>query len=91
MWSWRQLFPGDDATPHVSAGGGPTVMCDLSIWAFHLYDDTAAVIGLHVAAATLTEEKDVRAIRELFDQLAAVAVWGDEARAVIERVRASLM
>jgi transcriptional regulator with XRE-family HTH domain len=59
--------------------------------AFHLYDDTAAVIGLHVATATLTEEKDVRAIRELFDQLVAVAVWGDDARAVIEQVRASLM
>jgi transcriptional regulator with XRE-family HTH domain len=59
--------------------------------AFHLYDDTAAVIGLHIATATLTEEKDVRAIRELFDQLAAVAVWGDDARAVIEQVRASLM
>ena len=29
--------------------------------AFHLYDDTAAVVGLHVAAATLIEEKDVRA------------------------------
>jgi transcriptional regulator with XRE-family HTH domain len=59
--------------------------------AFHLYDDTAAVIGLHIATATLTEEKDVRAIRELFDQLAAVAVWGDDARAVIEQVHASLM
>jgi transcriptional regulator with XRE-family HTH domain len=59
--------------------------------AFHLYDDSAAVVGLHVAAATLTEDKDVRAIRELFDQLAAVAVWGDDARAVIERVRASLV
>jgi hypothetical protein len=48
-------------------------------------------VGLHVATATLTEERDVRAIRELFDQLAAVAVWGDDARAVIERVHASLM
>lgn len=59
--------------------------------AFHLYDDTAAVVGLHVATATLTEERDVRAIRELFDRLAAVAVWGAEARAVIERVHTSLM
>lgn len=59
--------------------------------AFHVYDDTAAVVGLHVAAATLTDDKDVGAFRELFDQLAAVAVWGDDARAVIEQVRASAM
>jgi transcriptional regulator with XRE-family HTH domain len=79
--------------PHVRLGVIPEQqpVDAITTNAFHLYDDTAAVVGLHVATATLTEERDVRAIRELFDQLAAVAVWGDDARAVIEQVRASLM
>jgi transcriptional regulator with XRE-family HTH domain len=58
--------------------------------AFHIYDDTAVVVGLEVAAATLTDAADVRHFRQLFDRLASVAVWDDEARAVIARVRASV-
>jgi hypothetical protein len=58
--------------------------------AFHIYDDAAVVVGLEVAAATLTDAADVRHFRQLFDRLSAVAVWGDEARAVIDRVRRSV-
>lgn len=56
--------------------------------AFHLYDDTAVVVGLEVAAATLTDRADVQHFRGLFDRLAAVAVWGDEAQAVLAGVAA---
>jgi hypothetical protein len=57
--------------------------------AFHLYDDTAVAVGLEVAAATLTDSSDVQHFRRLFDRLSAVAVWADEARAVIDRIRES--
>jgi transcriptional regulator with XRE-family HTH domain len=57
--------------------------------AFHLYDDTAVVVGLEVAAATLTDPSDVQHFRRLFERLSAVAVWDDEARAVIDRIRES--
>jgi transcriptional regulator with XRE-family HTH domain len=56
--------------------------------AFHLYDDTAVVVGLEVAAATLTDRTDIQHFRTLFDRLSAVAVWGDEARAVLAEVAA---
>jgi len=56
---------------------------------FHIYDDTAVVVGLEVAAATLTDGPDVQHFRRLFDRLSAVAVWGEEARAVVNRVRMS--
>jgi hypothetical protein len=54
---------------------------------FHLYDDSAVVVGLEVAAATLTDNSDVQHFRRLFDRLSAMAVWGDEARAVVDRVQ----
>lgn len=55
---------------------------------FNLYDDTAAVVGLKVAAATLTGSADVAEFRGLFDRLADAAVFGDKARAVVTQVRA---
>jgi transcriptional regulator with XRE-family HTH domain len=55
--------------------------------AFHLYDDSAVVVGLEVAAATLTDNSDVQHFRQLFDRLSAMAVWGDEARAVVDRIQ----
>jgi transcriptional regulator with XRE-family HTH domain len=58
--------------------------------AFHLYDDTAVVVGLEVAAATLTDAADVQHFRQLFERLSAAAVWGDQARAVITRVQAAV-
>lgn len=53
---------------------------------FNLYDDTTAVVGLKVAAATLTAAGDVATFRELFDRLAATAVFGEEARAELQRI-----
>jgi transcriptional regulator with XRE-family HTH domain len=54
--------------------------------AFHVYDDTAVVVGLEVAAATLTDPSDVRHFRGLFDRLSALAVWDDQARTVLDRI-----
>lgn len=53
---------------------------------FHLYDNTAVVIGLDVASATLTDSADITHFRELFDRLADVAVFGDEARDLLSRI-----
>lgn len=55
---------------------------------FHLYDDTTAVVGLEVAAATLTDPADVAHFRELWERLWAVAVRGDEA---LELIRTQLL
>lgn len=53
---------------------------------FHIYDDSAVVVGLEVAAATLTDVADVRHFRRLFERLSAAAVWGDESRAELRRI-----
>lgn len=53
---------------------------------FHIYDDTTVVVGLQVAAATLSDPGDVEHFRGLFDRLAGLAVWGDEARAVLAEI-----
>lgn len=55
---------------------------------FHLYDSGVVVVGLEVAAATLTDSADVSHFRSLFDRLAAAAVFGDEARDVLARIGA---
>ena len=50
---------------------------------FHIYDEKAVVVGLEVAAASLTDTADIRHFRGLFDRLAAVAVWGGRARDLV--------
>ena len=55
---------------------------------FHIYDNAAVVVGLEVAAATLTDSADVHHFRRLFDRLAAAAAWGDDGREVLERIAA---
>lgn len=54
---------------------------------FHIYDDTAVVVGLEVAAATLTDARDIGHFRGLWDRLWAASVHGDEARDVLSRVK----
>jgi hypothetical protein len=53
---------------------------------FHIYDDKAVVVGLEVAAASLTEPADIRHFRGLFDRLAAVAMWGGQACDLVARI-----
>lgn len=57
--------------------------------AFHLYDDTAVVVGLEVAAATLADRSDIQHFRQLFDRLSTMAAWDEEARAVLDRIHES--
>ena len=57
---------------------------------FHIYDDTAAVVGLEVAAATLTDPADVTHFRELWERLWKAAATGADAVALIQRVAAEL-
>jgi transcriptional regulator with XRE-family HTH domain len=57
---------------------------------FHVYDDTAAVVGLEVAAATLTDPPDVAHFRELWEKLLDAALTGPDAVALIGRVAAEL-
>jgi transcriptional regulator with XRE-family HTH domain len=54
--------------------------------AFHLYEGdggSAAVVGLEVASARLTDAADVAHFAALFDRLAATAVYGDDARTIL--------
>jgi len=53
---------------------------------FHLYDNTAVVVGLDVASATLTKPADIRHFRDLFDRLVSLAVFGNEARELLRRI-----
>lgn len=50
---------------------------------FHIYDDTAVVVGLEVATATLTDARDVGHFRGLWDRLWAASVHGDDALGLI--------
>lgn len=57
--------------------------------AFHLFQGdkfVAAVVGLEVASATLTEPEDIAHFTALFERLAATAVYDDEAREVLGRI-----
>ncbi len=51
--------------------------------AFHVYDDSAVVVGLEVAAAQLADAEDIAHFRELWERLWKAAVVGDEAVALI--------
>lgn len=53
---------------------------------FNIYDDAATVVGLEVAAARMKDADDVRAFRDLWQRLSALAVYGDDARALLTRI-----
>lgn len=55
--------------------------------AFHMYDSEAVVVGTEVASAVLDSPDDVDVYEQLFDQLAAIASSGDEARRELLRIR----
>lgn len=60
----------------------------VTVCGFTIYDDAAVVVGLEVAAARLLEAADVAAFSALFERLRSVALWGDEARAELDRIAA---
>lgn len=55
--------------------------------AFHMYDSEAVIVGTEVASAVLDSPDDVDVYEQLFDQLAAIASSGDEARRELLRIR----
>lgn len=78
--------------PHVDLGVIPAARqmapCPTG---FHLYEGagfTYAVLGLEVATATLDQPEDIAFFSTLFDRLAALAVYGDELRELLERIGA---
>lgn len=80
------------AAPNVELGVIPASRpLDLLVGSgFHIYDDTAAVVGLEVAAATLTDPTDVTHFRKLWEGLWKAAAVGDDAVALIQRAAAGL-
>jgi transcriptional regulator with XRE-family HTH domain len=55
---------------------------------FHLYDARAAIVGTVNATAIMTDSRDVAEYASWFDRLEAIASFGDQAAAVIERIAA---
>lgn len=51
-----------------------------------VYDRRVAIVGTMNATAVLTEPSDVAIYAELFDELTAAALFGDEAREVLSRL-----
>ena len=54
---------------------------------FDLMDERSALVGAETVTAFLTDQRDVDAYIELFADVRAAAVFGDEARAEIEQAR----
>lgn len=53
---------------------------------FHLYDADAVHVATMSATALLSDRDDVTTYAELFQRLLALAVFGDDARAVLDRL-----
>lgn len=53
---------------------------------FHLYDRRGVILATRNATALSTDPRDVAEYEDLFGHLESVAVWQDEARAVLEQV-----
>lgn len=54
--------------------------------AFHLYDDTAVVVGTRDGTAIITDRVRVADYRSVFDELAALAPFGEASREVLRRI-----
>lgn len=68
------VIPADRPASRVTANG------------FHLYDASAVVVGVEVAAATLTEPPDIAHFELLFDEMERLAVFDEAARALLRRI-----
>lgn len=53
---------------------------------FDIYDDSTAIVGTRAATAYMTDPADVKAHVDLFAELEALAVFGDEARVLLAEV-----
>ena len=53
---------------------------------FHVFDSRAVQVGTKTATALIDNQEDVATYEALWNELERLAVWGDEARAVFERI-----
>lgn len=58
----------------------------LAVHAFHVYDADAVLVGITTGTSLLADREDVVTYAELFARLTALAVHGDAARDVLERI-----
>jgi hypothetical protein len=78
--------------PNVSLGVVPVAQrrCQLPVENFWIYDNAQVNVELVSGYLTLTQPSEVKAYTDTFATLAAMAVYGTKARALINRVRDSL-
>ncbi|NML50049.1 helix-turn-helix domain-containing protein [Streptomyces sp. R302] len=79
--------------PNVSMGLVPAGarMPDFPMTCFSLHDDRLVIVETFHSEITTTDPKDVQLYSETFDRFAAVALYGDPMRALVERVRDELL
>ena len=68
--------------PWTTAAGMPAAH------AFHLYDTRAVLVGTINATAIMTNSRDVAEYASRFERFEAIASFGDEAQAVLDRIAA---
>lgn len=76
--------------PNVRVGLIPwrTEAAVFPIHGFTVYDDRMVIVGTWTATASMTDPRDIAEYVELFTALEEIAVFGDEARAELERIAA---
>ncbi|MFG2113310.1 DUF5753 domain-containing protein [Streptomyces sp. NPDC048718] len=79
--------------PHVSVGIVPAGirMPDFPMTCFSLHDDRLVIVETFHSEITTTDPKDVQLYAETFDRFAAVALYGDSMRDLVEHVRDELL
>jgi hypothetical protein len=58
----------------------------LPLNSFAIFDDRLVIVGTHTRLAYITVRADLDTYRALFDEMARFAEYGDNARAILERV-----
>lgn len=75
--------------PNVRLGvipwGTPAQVFPLHSW--DMYDQRAVIVGTATATAILTNHQDIKAYRVMFDKLARMAVYDEDARDLLVRIR----
>lgn len=64
--------------------GRPSAVLPVNSW--EMYDDRAVWTGTNNGSSVLTAQTDIEPYRALFAELEQLAAFGDEARAILERV-----
>jgi hypothetical protein len=54
--------------------------------AFHIYDDRAVMVGIETGSTIMEKPQHVAAYIDLFDELAKLAVYDDEARVILDGI-----